>query len=207
MAVKIGNRLFKNVDSWQVDYIKRHSEKKLKEIGGAINLDERRVGEIIKLLGIPRERHWKIYLPKTKEVEEELKNPYLSHVEIAYKYKVSEACVAKRRKELGVNSRRKNYDTLIEKQVEEILLILDLAFLKQKRFGRWSVDFYLGRKYCIDVHGEWSHSKRKIIERDKRKKTYFEAHSINYLVIEEKELLQPKKVINRIKQFTLGFPC
>lgn len=136
MPVKIGNRVFKNVDEWQVRYIKKYSDRKLKDIGKEINLDERRVGEIIKLLRIPRERHWKIYLPKTPEVEEELKNPY-----------------------------------------------------------------------CIDVHGEWAHSKEKILERDERKKSYFEMHSFNYLVIYEKELQHQERVIEKIKQFTLGFPC
>lgn len=161
MAVTIGNRTYRNIEQWQVDFIATHAERKLKDIGKEINLDERRVGEILKLLGIKRTRHRKIYLPKTAEVEQELKNPYLSHVEIAVKYGVSDTCVAKRRKELNVKVRKKNYDTLLEQQVEQILLSLDLAFIKQKRIDKWSIDFYLGRKYCLDVHGKWAHSLKK----------------------------------------------
>ncbi|MGE8204008.1 topoisomerase I [Heyndrickxia sp. NPDC080065] len=207
MVVKVGNRVFRNIDQWQVDYIVKNSHRKLKEVGEEINLNERRVGEILKLLGIKRERHWKLYLPKTKEVEEELKNPYLSHVEIAVKYGVSDACVAKRRKNLGVKVRKKNFDTIIEKQVENILIELDLVFFKQKKIDKWSIDFYLGRKYCIDVHGKWAHSIDKIIERDKRKQVFMKNNKFKYLIVYETELLDLDAVREKIKEFTLGFPC
>ncbi|RAN89239.1 topoisomerase I [Bacillus sp. SRB_28] len=207
MAVTIGNRTYRNIEQWQVDFIVTHADRKLRDIGQEINLDERRVGEILKLLGIKRTRHRKIYLPKTAEVEQELKNPYLSHVEIAVKYGVSDTCVAKRRKELHVKVRKKNYDTLLEQQVEQMLLSLDLAFIKQKRIDKWSIDFYLGRKYCLDVHGKWAHSLKKIKERDKRKLLFMQESCYKYLVIHEEELANKEKVVQKIKEFTLGFPC
>ncbi|PFX70630.1 topoisomerase I [Bacillus cereus] len=207
MAVTIGNRTYRNIEQWQVDFIVKHADRKLKDIGKEINLDERRVGEILKLLGIKRTRHRKIYLPKTAEVEQELKNPYLPHVEIAIKYGVSDTCVAKRRKELNVKVRKKNYDTLLEQQVEQMLLSLDLAFIKQKRIDKWSIDFYLGRKYCLDVHGKWAHSLKKIKERDKRKLLFMEEGCYKYFVIHEEELANKEKVLQKIKEFTMGFPC
>lgn len=207
MAVTIGNRTYRNIEQWQVDFIVTHADRKLRDIGQEINLDERRVGEILKLLGIKRTRHRKIYLPKTAEVEQELKNPYLSHVEIAVKYGVSDTCVTKRRKELNVKVRKKNYDTLLEQQVEQMLLSLDLAFIKQKRIDKWSIDFYLGRKYCLDVHGKWAHSLKKIKERDKRKLLFMQESCYKYLVIHEEELANKEKVVQKIKEFTLGFPC
>lgn len=193
MAVRIGSRTFTKIDQWQVDYIVENSNRKLKEIGNEIGIDERRVGEIIKLLHIKRERHWKIYLPRTEEVEKELKNPYLTHVEIALKYGVTETCVAKRRKEINVKVRKKNYDTLIEQQVEKILLDLDFAFLKQKRIDRWSIDFYLGKKYCIDVHGEWAHLIKKVKMRDQKNKFICEIMAIN-IWLSMKENLKTLKV-------------
>lgn len=144
--MKIGNKTFKNIDQWQIDYIVKNFNRKLYEVGEETGIDPRRVGEIIKLLGIKRERHRKIYLPQTEEVEKELRNPYLTHVEIAVKYGVTDTCVAKRRKELNVKVRKRNYDTLIERQVENLLLDMDLAYIKQKRIDRWSIDFYLGKK-------------------------------------------------------------
>ncbi|EMI09267.1 MULTISPECIES: DUF559 domain-containing protein [Anoxybacillus] len=207
MVVKVGNRTFRNIEQWQVDYIVQNSNKKLTEISRETRLDPRRIGEIIKLLGIQRQRHWKVYLPKTEEVERELRNPYLSHVEIAKKYGVTDTCVAKRRKELGVKVRRKNFDTQIEQQVEQILEQLDLAYIKQKRIDKWSIDFYLGRKHCIDVHGEWAHSTKKVQDRDVRKREYLSKKGYRYLVIYEKELQNIEHVTEKIKQFTLGFPC
>jgi hypothetical protein len=170
--VKVGNRTFRNIHQWQVDYIREHYQEKFTEIADAIDVDYRRVGEIINLLGLKRERHWKIYLPKTAEVKEKLMNPFLSHVEIAKEYGVTETCVAKRRKELGVGIRKKNFQTLPEKEVAELLDILDIIYINPKQIGKWSVDFYLGCKYCIDVHGDYFHSKPKVIDRDKRKKDY-----------------------------------
>lgn len=205
--MKIGNKTFKNIDQWQIDYIVNNFNRKLHEVGEAIGIDPRRVGEIIKLLGIKRERHRKIYLPQTEEVEKELRNPYLTHVEIAAKYGVTDTCVAKRRKELNVKVRKRNYDTLIERQVEDLLLDMDLAYIKQKRIDRWSIDFYLGKKHCIDVHGEWSHSIKKVKERDERKQIYMSENGYKYLIIHERELKNLNGVVKMIKEFTLGFPC
>ncbi len=207
MPVKIGDKTFKNIEPWQVDFIKKHFQLKLTEIAAVIDIDYRRVGEIINLLELKRERHWKVYLPKTETVLQELKNPYLSHVEIAAKYGVTDACVAKRRKELKVNVRKKNYDTLIEKEVEKILIDLDLAYFKQKRIDKWSIDFYLGRKYCLDVNGTWSHSTPLVIDRDNRKKAFLDSQGFHYLAIKEIELEELDQVKEKIKEFTMGFPC
>ncbi|MGC4375705.1 hypothetical protein WD019_02010 [Fictibacillus sp. Mic-4] len=36
MAVKVGNRVYKNIEQWQVDYIVKNSHRKLKEVGDEI---------------------------------------------------------------------------------------------------------------------------------------------------------------------------
>lgn len=204
--IKVGNRTFQKIDKWQVDYIEEHYQEKVSDIADAIGIDYRRVIEIIKLLGLKRERYYKIYLPKTKEVEDKLRNPFLSHIEIAREYGVTDTCVAKRRKELGIGVRRKNYDTLIEKEVSKILDKLDLVYSTQKRISKWSIDFYLGKKHCIDVHGTWAHNKPIVFERDNRKTEFFLENEFNYLVIHEEELPNLDNVEKKIKDFTQGFP-
>lgn len=206
MAVKVGERTYQNVEQWQVEYIVANKDRKLREVGKEIGVNERRVGEILKALGIVRERHWKVYLPKTKEVEEDLRNPYLSHAELGAKYSVTDSCIALRRKELGIGVRRKNYDTLIEKQVAEILDDLDLVYSQQKRIDKWSIDFYLGRKHCIDIHGTWAHSKEIVKDRDVRKESFMKENGYNYLAIHESELGNIESVVGKIKSFTQGFP-
>jgi hypothetical protein len=119
MAVRVGNRTYKNIEQWQVDYIKSNYSLKLTEIADAIGIDYRRVGEIINLLGIKRQRHKKIYLPRNEEVLSELKNPYLSHVEIAHKYGVTDTCVAKRRKELNLKVRKKILILLLKNMLKK----------------------------------------------------------------------------------------
>lgn len=205
--VTVGNRTFQNIEQWQVDYIVANKDKMLKEIGSELGINERRVGEVLKHLGISRERHnINRVMPNSSEVLEKLKNPYLSHAEIAKEYGVTPEAVGKRRKAMEVKVRRKNYDTLIEQDVENILKELDLVYSKQTRIDKWSIDFYLGRKYCIDVHGEWAHSKEEVKERDARKATYMNENEYKYLVIHESELEDIDNVVEKIKQFTQGFP-
>ena len=205
--VTVGTRRF-NIEEWQLDYIKEHYQDKIADIAKATGIKHgQKVCEVIKHLDVKRVRYFKTYLPRTPEVDAELMNPYLSHVELGLKYGVTDSCVALRRKELGVGVRRKNYDTIPELAVEAILNELDLAYLTQKRLEKWSIDFYLGRKYCIDVHGEWAHSKSKVEERDVRKVQFMIDNNYKYLVIHEAELEDIEAVKNKIIDFVaLGFP-
>jgi very-short-patch-repair endonuclease len=84
--------------------------------------------------------------------------------------------------------------------------LFDLVYHKQKRISKWSIDFYLGCKFCIDVHGTWAHSKTLVIDRDQKKKLYLENEGFHYLVIQEEELSNIQNVKQKIEKFTLGFP-
>lgn len=205
-GLTVGDHHYKNLTQEQLDYIMAHYEESSTVIGEKLGMNPRRVSDIILGLELRPKLHER-KLPRTIEVDEELKNPYLSHVELGKKYNVDETTIAARRKELGVNVRRKNYDTEIEKQIALILDDLDLVYSTQKRIDRWSIDFYLGRKYCIDVHGTWAHSKDKVVERDERKVKFMNDNGYKYLVIEEKDLEDLDNVVLRIKDFTKGFPC
>lgn len=147
-----------------------------------------------------------IKLPRTDEVDKELKNPYLSHAELGRKYNVNPNTVARRRKELGVGVRIKNYDTIPELQVKDILNELDLVYTQSKRIGKYSIDLYLGQKICIDVHGEWVHNKPKVQKRDKAKTVYLSDNGFHYLVIHEQELTDTTRVKSKIISFLKGFP-
>lgn len=93
-----------------------------------------------------------------------------------------------------------------EKQVAKILDDLDLVYQNPKQIDKWSIDFYLGRKHCIDVHGTWSHSIEKVKDRDRRKSKYLKFSGYKYLVINEIELTDICKVKGKIKDFVSGFP-
>jgi very-short-patch-repair endonuclease len=206
LLVRVGNRTYRAINEQQVGFIRRHYRDKLIEIGRAISVNERRVGEIIRSLGLPRRRHWKIYLPYSTEVEADLRNPYLSHAELARKYGVSDTCVAMRRKKLGLRVRRKNYGSIPEQRLARILDELGLAFKTQVRIGRWSIDFFLGCGVCIDMHGSWSHSSYEKQLRDARKAAWLHENEYVYLIVREAQLEDPDEIKRRLIALTAEFP-
>lgn len=171
------------------------------ELAKKYNVSASAIGARRRALGI---MFSPLKLPRTSEVEEDLKNPYKSHVELARKYGVSEATIARRRNELGVKVRLKNFNTIPEIIVAEVLEELDYAYIQQKHIGKWSIDFYLGNKTCIDVHGEWTHSKPKVVERDKRKAEFLKSEGYRYLIIYEKDTRLKDTLKDIISKFMSG---
>jgi very-short-patch-repair endonuclease len=187
-----------------VEWLKNNYHLKITEIEEHMGISDETIYRLLNALGIKRERHYARLLPNTPEVLLKLANPYLSHVKIAEEYGVHETTVQHRRKAMGISVRRNVTNNRLEQYVQDILDELDLAYIPQKKLGGiWSIDFYLGRKYCIDVHGEEIHSKPEVQDRDKRKTKWLQENGYKYLVIHEREL-QNAKVL--IQDFTLGFP-
>ena len=178
------------------DTTKTNSElaKKYKVSSSAIGKRRRALGIMFSPLKLPR----------TPCVEEDLRDPYKSHVELARKYGVTDTTISRRRKELGIKVRIKNFNTLPELIVAEVLDELDYVYTQQKNVSKWSIDFYLGQKICIDVHGDWVHSKPKVAERDIRKTEFLKSEGYKYLVIHEKDT-QSKDILKEIiYTFMLG---
>jgi len=201
--IEINGVVFKKIHQEQVDWLKENYHMKLKEIEHAMGISGETVCKLLKALGIKRERHRKRYLPNTPEAMEDLLNPYMSHVKIADKYGVHETTVGHRRKELGVGVRRNMAPTRLEESIQSVLEDLDYAYVPQKMINQWSIDFYMGQKTCIDVHGDWAHSRKGMPERDKRKREELESAGYKYLVIYESELGHAKE---NIEKFMTGFP-
>lgn len=196
---------FHKISDWHMNYIKENHHLKMSELKEATGIkSDETICRMLEALGIERERHYARKLPNTPEVIADLKNPYLSHVKIADKYGVHETAVGHRRKAIGVSVRRNMGPTRLEDEIESVLDELDLAYIPQKQIKQWSIDFYLGRKYCIDVHGEWAHTRKKMPERDARKRQELEEMGYKYLVIHESEIENAK---NTIQDFaSQGFP-
>lgn len=201
--MEINGYKFNSLEQWQVDYLKENYQQKLSDLESHLGLCDETLYRLFKALEIKRERLWKLSIPHTEEAESLMKNPYLSHVKIADKYGCTPEAVAKRRQLLGVTVRRNMSTTRLEDVMIKILEELDLAYIYEKQIGKWSIDFYLGCKYCIDVHGAWAHSKEKVVERDQRKVTWLIENGYKYLAIEEFEM---DSAVEKVKQFTLGFP-
>jgi len=203
MSLTINGILFNKLEQWQVDYLRQNYNQKLTELEDKLGLCDETIYRLLNALEIKRERKWKLSIPHNQEAEELMKNPYISHVKIADKYGCTPEAVAKRRQLLGVTVRRNMSTTRLEESIIKILEDLDLAYIYEKQIDKWSIDFYLGCKHCIDVHGTWSHEKDEIQERDKRKADWLVANGFKYLRIHEHDIGQAKE---KIKDFISGFP-
>lgn len=202
--IEINGCKFNKINEKDVDWFKNNLHLKWVDVCKGTGISDETARRLLKALGIKRERHWKRYLPNDEEAMADLLNPYMSHVKIAEKYGVHETTVGHRRKELGVGVRRNMAPTRLEEAIEQLLVELDYAYVPQKMINQWSIDFYMGQKTCIDVHGEWAHTRKGMPERDNRKRKELEAMGYRYLVIHESELDQAKQAIEAFMHS--GFP-
>jgi predicted transcriptional regulator len=204
MSMTINGYVFNKLTQEQVDYvISNYDTKKLVDLCLEAKMCDETLHRLLKALNLKRERFWYHKIPKTKEALEIIKDPYISHVKAAEIFGVSESAVGHYRKSLNVSVRRNFSMNLLEEKISDILNELDYAFIYEKRIEQWSIDFYLGKKYCIDVHGSWSHSFEIQKERDVRKKEYLLNNQYKYLVINESEIENAKSLI---ENFLIGFP-
>lgn len=187
----------------QVEWLKQNYHLKIEELEKELHICDETIYRLLKALDIKRKRLRKISIPHNEEADQLLLNPYISHVKIAEKYGCTPEAVGKRRQELGVGVRRNLSMNRLEEKIKIILDKLDIAYIYEKRVSTFSIDFYLGFKYCIDVHGEWSHAKEKQIEIDKRKTFFLKENNYKYLVIQEKQIENSEEII---KEFLSGFP-
>lgn len=201
--IEINGITFKKINETHVEWLKHNYHLKLTDIEKHLGISNETVYKLLRALNIERTRHWKRYLPNTPEAIADLMNPYMSHVKIADKYGVHETTVGHRRKEMGVTVRRNMSSTRLEDIVQSILEELDFAYVPQKKINQWSIDFYMGFKTCIDVHGQWAHTRPESIERDTRKKQELESLGYSYLVIHECDIDSAKEIIS---EFMTGFP-
>ncbi|MDD3412579.1 MAG: hypothetical protein PHY47_01125 [Lachnospiraceae bacterium] len=187
----------------KIEWLKSNHHLKLEDLKEKLKLSDETIYRLLKALGIKRKRLYKISIPHNDEAKELLLNPYISHVKIAERYNCTPEAVSKRRKALGVGVRRNMSMNRIEEQIKTILEDLDFAYIYEKRISTFSIDFYLGFKYCIDVHGEWAHGKKKQKEIDKRKEKFLKDNNYKYLAIHEKEINNAEEIL---KEFLSGFP-
>lgn len=173
-----------------------------------------------------RENEWKLKRDKEKEeklnrklrtirreapIDNEdflwdLTNPYYTNYNIGKKWDIHPDTAGNWRKRLIGKIHYSPKDefsiTYIEDKVRDLLLELDLAFFFQHTIGKWSIDFYLGNKKCVEVQGKRFHTREKTIEKDKRKKEELEKLGYSILYLKESVI---NNDINEVKNQILGF--
>lgn len=131
---------------------------------------------ITKALGGLRLKRKEYYRPtKIENVEEffkDLGNPRYSAPDLANKYKVSVSSVhAWRRKVYGKFNACLNTNkhlSSLELQMSKILDDLDIGYVPHKTIDKYNIDFYLGKKLCLEVDGQFHElPKRKLQDMEK----------------------------------------
>ena len=134
-----------------------------------------------------------------------LANPKLTNAEIADKFNISTFAVNTCRKSLFPTFYAKidysvNFSEL-EIKFKHILDDLDIVFTRTKRIGKFSVDFYLGSKLCIELDGEYYHSSPERKRRDLRKSIFLHKKGYHLLRVKERELQD----VDTLKEKVLNF--
>jgi len=194
----------KQITQEQIIFVqKNYNLMKLTELQEYLNLCDETVYRLLKALGLKRQRMYRRKIPNTPEAIDMLKDPYLSHVKLADLWGCSESAVGHKRKAMGVSVRRNVSMNRLEEKLKVILDDLDLAYIYEKRINQWSIDFYLGQKYCIDIHGSWAHSFEKQIQRDQRKIKELTSLGYHYCIILEENIDTAKETILQFLRFPL----
>jgi hypothetical protein len=201
MAITLNDKRIYAVTQEQVEYIKNHFREKVTNIALGCDLDPKRVGEVIKALNLrPKYTNTKIPVSQLDEFEEDLKNPLYTHAQLGRKWNLTAEAIGAQRKRRNIGHWRSNSLTTIELDLQDILDELDIAYINTFQIERWSIDFYLGHKICIDIHGTWAHSTEMIKERDIRKSIWLKEHNYFYFIVKEEDLSLPD-LKNRLSDF------
>lgn len=158
------------------------------ELANKLNKPAWSVGKHMKQIGIKdRKKRSKIIPPNSKEFNDDIKNPSLSHSFLSRKYNVGVSTIKKWRINM-FGTFKQMTDTYLCKSTaeidfEQILSELNLAFIYEQKIDKWKVDYDLGFNCLVEIQGSYWHKKiEKVINKDIRKKDYLTQKG--YIVIE-----------------------
>ena len=197
----------------KVEWLKVNYNKTYKEMREYLGICDETIRVKINELGLKRTSRYRPFKldMDDKEFLADLENPRLTAPDIVEKYKdkygIGESRIHQLRKERDIKLQINTLDreSSGEKQVREILDNLDVAYIKEKRVGKYHLDFYLGFKGCIEVQGSYWHSKEDRKLRDIRKKGYLKENGYRVLYIWDNELDKAEEdILKFLKE--LGLP-
>lgn len=197
----------------KISWLKNNYDLPYTELSNYLGFDSETIRLKINELGIKRNTNHKPYkLDMTdQEFLSDLKNPRLTAPDIVekykYKYGIGESRIHQLRKQEGIKLQINTIEreSSAEKFVRQVLDDLDVAYIKEKKIGRYSIDFYLGFHMCIEVQGTYWHGtlQRKLSDIKKRK--YLESLNYKVFYIYESNLEQSRNIIEELLK-NLGFP-
>lgn len=195
----------------KIEWLKENYNLTYKEMESHLELDSETIRMKLKELNLQRTTKYRPFKIDMNDLEfiSDLDNPRLTAPDIVEKYKdkygIGESRIHQLRKERGIKLQINTLERIssTEKEVMEILDSIDVIYLREKRIGKYSVDFYLGFKICIEAQGGYWHNKPCRKETDARKKEHLE--SLGYKIIYVWENAVDKEyIVTELKK--LGLP-
>lgn len=198
---KVPKAFFQEED---IKYLRENAGKKtLKEMSKELGKNDWVISKQLNKMNIAVRLGKRMLAPETKEFEEDIGNPALSHAALGRKYKVSTGVIKKWRDERFDNFQQMT-DTYLckstaEMDFEEILRELHLAYLYEARIGEWKVDYDLGFKFLVEIQGSYWHDKvERTIKKDERKFKELREQGYNILIIWDYDLKDKEKVKQQV---------
>ena len=187
----------------KIAWLKENYNLTYKEMVEHLQFDNETIRLKINELGLKRTT---VYRPFKLDMEDQeflsdLDNPTLTAPDIVEKYKdkygVGESRIHQLRKERKINLQVDSIhrSSTSELKVQSILEELDVAYIQEKKIGKYHIDFYLGFKLCLEVQGRYWHSQSRRVESDRRKKQFLESKGYKVIYVWDDELNLAKGII------------
>lgn len=196
----------------KIEWLKVNYNKPYAELEEHLSLDGETIRMKLKELNIKRTSKYRPFKIDPNDIQfwADIDSPRLTAPEIIEKYKhyeigVSTVHMYRRKRGIKLQVNTIQSESSSERAVKEILEELDVAYVKEKKIDKYSIDFYLGFKCCIEVQGHYWHSKPKRVEADKRKLDTLTNLGYKVLYIWDNELdIAKGKILEFMK--IQGFP-
>ena len=189
--------------------IDNNDNKNVYEISIDLQIKERTVIDFLKSQGIEpnrvNPRYKKDILLKNPNFKKDYEDLTLSCSYVSSKWNLnSKTIVEWRKQDYGDYMHRINGTlkrTRPEVEFEDILIALEVPYFYQWKIDKWTIDYYLGHKICIEIDGIFWHSIDRVKEKDTRKIKDLNDKGYTVINFTEDEIYNEKeKVITTIKE-------
>ena len=203
---KVPKRFFNDEE---LAYLRRNAGKKtLAKMSEDLGKNDWVIGKQLTKMGILVRLGKRVLPPESEEFDKDIANPAFSNSALGRKYGVYGSTIKKWRDE-RFGTFKRMVDTWLNKSTaemdfENILEELNLAYLYEKKIGKWKVDYSLGFNCLVEINGShWHDEIQKTIEKDERKLRELNNMGYAVLVIWDYELKDKaavkKKVLEALK--------
>lgn len=157
--------------------VENNNKKNVYEIALDLKINERTIVNFLKSQNIEpnraNPRYKKNIMLKNKDFCKDYNDLTLTTSYICSKWSLNEKTIYSwRKQDFGNYSHKVNpvmKRTKPEAQFEDILFELKIPYFYQWEINKWTIDFYLGHKICVEIDGSFWHDNTVVKQKDERK--------------------------------------